>query len=115
MYSQWRGAFAEALDPRLYNIEYLDARVANGTAWFAGNDDAGIVVEIKYFPTGAMAVHGLVAAGDVEAIKALIRDAEAWGKAQGCIGGMISSRPAWAKIMKAEGYSMFQASIWKDL
>lgn len=114
-YQQWRSAFAEAMDPRFYTIDYLDTLVFTGRAFLWANDDAAIVAEFKHFPTGARAIHGLVAAGDLEAIKGLIRTAEAWGKEQGCVGALIESRPAWAKILKAEGYSPFQQSVWKDI
>ncbi len=115
-YARFRAGFAEALDPRLYRIEHLDALVANDRAIFMAAGDAAILFELRTYPTGAKAVHGLVAAGDVARIAGLlIPSAEAWGVAQGCIGATIESRPGWARLLKPHGYAVHQVAVWKDL
>jgi len=115
-YAAFRARFAEALDPRLYGIEHLDALVASGRAIFMAAGDAAILFELRTYPTGARAVHGLVAAGDAERITALlIPSAEAWGVARGCIGATIESRPGWARLLKPHGYAVHQVAVWKDL
>lgn len=114
-YLRFRPAFAEAMDPRLYDIDYLDGLILSGRARFWRTDTAAIVAEIKLFPTGAKVVHGLIAAGDIEGIKSLIPLAEDWGRQVGCIGGMIDSRPGWARAMKSAGYAPHQLALWKDL
>ena len=115
-YGRFRAHFAEALDPRLYEIGHLDALVADGRAVFLAAGDAAIVFELRSYPTGAKAVHGLVAAGDVDRIIGLlIPSAEAWGVAQGCIGATIESRPGWARLLKPHGYAVHQVAVWKDL
>ena len=115
-YADYRPLFAEAMDPRFYNIEYLDKRLIDGTADYFESRNAAIIVEIKTFPAGARAVAGLVAAGDMhEIVNDLIPSAEAWGKAQGCQFGMIESRPGWEKAMKSSGYNVFQVSIIKEI
>jgi hypothetical protein len=115
-YAAFRARFAEALDPRLYRIEHLDALVASGRAIFMAAGDAAILFELRSYPTGAKAVHGLVAAGDVERITGLlIPSAEVWGVAQGCIGATIESRPGWARLLKPHGYTVHQVAVWKDL
>ena len=48
-------ASAEALDPRLYRIEHLDALVASGRAIFMAAGDAAILFELRTYPTGAKA------------------------------------------------------------
>ena len=103
------------MDPRLYDIDYLDGLILSGRARFWRTDTAAIVAEIKLFPTGAKVVHGLIAAGDIEGIKSLIPLAEDWGRQVGCIGGMIDSRPGWARAMKSAGYAPHQLALWKDL
>lgn len=114
-YLRFRETFASAMNQRLYNIDYLDRLILSGRARFWRTDTAAIVAEIKIFPTGAKAVHGLIAAGDLEEIKSLILQAEQWGRDAGCIGGMIDSRPGWAKAMKSAGYAPHQLALWKDL
>ena len=114
-YLHWRDDFAGAMDPRLYTIDYLDGLILCGAARFWRSEDAAIVAELKAFPTGARAVHGLIAAGDKDGIKALIPLAEQWGREMGCIGAMIDSRPGWGRELKAAGYRPFQLALWKDL
>jgi hypothetical protein len=114
-YLRFRDRFAEAMDQRLYNIEYLDALLLSGRAkcWFS--DKAAIVAEIRKFPTGAMAVCGVIAAGDLDQIVKLIPEAEAWGRGYGCQFGMIESTAGWQRVMKKHGYETFQVSLIKEL
>lgn len=115
-YLRWREQFASALDPRLYPIAYLDALVGTFRAQCFTTDRAAIVTEIKTFPTGARAVAGLIAAGDLTEIETvLIPQAEEWGRLNGCAFGMIDSRPGWAKRMKKHGYRTWQVSLIKEL
>lgn len=114
-YAEFRERFAEAMDPAFYTIEYLDWLVHSGAAGLFFADNAAIVVEIKDFPGGARAVHGICAAGDLTEIVDLIVRAEAWGMGLGCTHGMIESRPGWARIMKSHGYAPHQISLVKEL
>lgn len=115
-YLRFRDRFAEALDPRLYSIEYLDDLILSGRAHFFASANAAIVTEFKTFPTGARAVAGLIAAGDLEEISTiLIPRAEEWGRLNGCQFGMIDSRPGWARRMKQHGYETHQVSLIKEL
>lgn len=114
-YLAFRDQFREAMDPAFFTIEYLDNLITSGAAFLFASQDAAIVIEIKQFPGGARAVHGLVAAGNVPEIKKLIERAEEWGRINGCTYGLIESRPGWERLMKAEGYRPFQISIVKEL
>ena len=114
-YSDWRGRFLEAVDQALYPAAWLDQRVSDGTAHFWANEDAAILAEIRTYPGGVIEVHGLVAAGDIEAVKTLIPMAEEWGRKCGATRATIASHPAWARIMRDEGYSPWQLTIAKEL
>lgn len=114
-YQPWRERFAEAMDARLYTIDYLDRRILDGSARIWTSPDAAVITEIKTYPTGARAVHFLIVAGELEAIKAFGPMVEEWAKSLGCVGALIESRPAWAREMKSAGYEVHQVSIWKDL
>lgn len=80
-----------------------------------GNDRAVIVIEVKIYPVGATEVHGLVAAGDLDAILSLIDEAEEWGRAHGVTFAGISSRPGWARTLEGRGYRVWQTHIRKEL
>lgn len=114
-YPRFRPAFEQAMDPRLYQIGYLDGLVHSGRAAFWSNDTAAIVAELKTYPTGALVVEGVVAAGALDGIRMLIPLAEAWGKQHGAVMAMISSRPGWAKALQSAEYAPHQLSIVKDL
>ena len=115
-YLRFRPHFAEVTDPQFYPIEWLDFEVAQGRAWPLIGKDAGLVVEIKKYPGGVKAAHGLVAAGDLgEIINDLIPLAEEWGRKNGCKYGLIESREGWAKALKSHGWNIHQVAILKEL
>jgi hypothetical protein len=114
-YLRFRPLFAEALDPRLYRIDYLDALVASGIGRIWAGEKAAIVAALRRYPTGATVVHGVIAAGDKDEIRKLIPLAEAWGREQGCIGGTIDSREGWQRTLGNDGYRVHQLCLWKDL
>lgn len=115
IYWQWRDRLLAAVDMELYPEAWLDRRVHEGSARVWGNDQGCIVAEIRTYPSGVREVHGLVAAGELAAIKALIPEAEDWGRECGCRRAAIASHPAWARIMRDEGYEPEQLTIAKEL
>jgi hypothetical protein len=115
-YAAWRDAFAGVLDPQRYTIEWLDGLVAEGRAIFWGAEDAAMLTELRRYPTGAMDIHGLVAAGALDTIIGdLIPRAEAWAQTAGCIGAVIDSREGWTRALKASGYRPYQTAVRKEL
>ena len=114
-YTAWRAAFADALDDRFYTIDWLDSRIADGSALCLSSDTAAIVTEIREYPTGAKDIHGLIAAGDLETIvNDLIPAAEALGRQLGCIGAIIESREGWTKVLCGAGYQPYQTAVRKE-
>jgi len=115
-YLDFRPAFLEAMDERYWPADWLDSRVLDGRAQFFRTADAAIVVELRQYPGGAMDVHGLIAAGkQKDIVEVLIPQAEAWGKSQGCIAGVVESRPGWARALKPSGYEISQVTVRKEL
>lgn len=114
-YLVWKPLFEEAIDKALYPDCWLDFEILEGRARFWRNTTAAIVATLKEYPSGAKAVHGLVAAGDLDGIKALIPSAERWGRAEGCIYGEIESAPGWARLMHSAGYEPCQLMLRKQL
>lgn len=111
-----RDLIIAAIDTRLYSIDYLDTLIRNGTAQVRTTDRAAIAFASKHYPTGCRDVHGLVAAGDLrDIVETLIPQAEAWGRANGCSGALIESRPGWARILKHHGYEPHQLAVRKEL
>lgn len=115
-YLRFRQAFAEVMDPRLYTIDWLDRQVVTGGVKFWATEDAAIIAQIKTYPTGAMDIEGLIAAGDMaDIVNLLIPAAEQWAKAVGCIGAIIQSREGWARALKPHGYRIYQTALRKEL
>ena len=114
-YQRFRDDFAAAMDPRLYTIEYLDGLVWSGRAMFLCDDKAAIVFKLKRYPAGALVVEGVIAAGELEGVKTLIAEAEAWGRANGAAMAKIDSRSGWVRALKADGYRLHQSTLIKEL
>lgn len=114
-YNRWRRAFAEVVDERYYPIEWLDSVVTSGAVKVFSNEGAAIIVELKSYPSGAVDVHGLIAAGDLAAIKTLVVEAEEWGCSCGAIAALIESRAGWKREMQSSGYRLHQICIRKEL
>ena len=115
LYQQYRERFREGMDARFYTVEHLDELFVSGRAAILGNELAAIMIEIKPFPGGAVAVNGLVGAGSLDEIKNLIAVASQWGRENGCSHFIIESREGWARALKSEGFAPFQVSIVKEL
>jgi hypothetical protein len=115
-YERFRPIFAEAIDPRLYSIEHLDALLQSGRAQIWVGEAAAIVTEIRTYPAGAAVIHGLVAAGDLdEIVDTLIPRAEAWARSIGCAMAIVESRPGWPRALRQQGYEPHQVSVRKAL
>ena len=114
-YADWRGRFLEAVDEDLHPADWIDAMVATGKWRFWESDKAAILAELNTYPSGVKEVHGIVAAGDLDAIKALIPMAERWGRAGGATRATIQSSPAWSRLMADSGYRVEQVIIAKEL
>lgn len=114
-YQARRSEIAQLLDPRCYSIEWLDNELLNSRALAFGSDTAVIVVALRLYPAGASELHGLVAAGDLGGVVDLIEQAEEWGRAHGLTFACISSRPGWARVLKAKGWQTHQIELRKEL
>lgn len=114
-YPEWRGRLIEAIDEELYPARFLDWLLDSGQARFWASDRAAIVAEMRSYPSGVLEVHGTVAAGELDAIKALIPLAEDWGRSLGATRASIASSPAWARLMKGAGYLPEQLVIARNL
>jgi len=80
--------------------------------WTAPN--AAIVTELRVFPTGLKVINGWLAGGELEGVKALVSQAEAWGKSQGCVkAGISCGRAGWSR--KLDGYAVAGVQLTKEL
>jgi hypothetical protein len=115
-YLEWRPAFVAAMDERLHTGEWLDMRLLSGSVQFWRSARAAAITEIRFYPTGAYDVHGLVAAGDAREVRdRIIPQIEAWGRAIGALGIVIESRPGWARILRGTGFESYQLATRKEL
>lgn len=111
-YLDWRDRFADALDIT-HTADWLDKQVWACVYRLFASKEAAILAEITTHPSGVKSVDGVLAAGDLDGIKALIEQAEAWGIEQGAAFAQIESRPAWAKLLP--DYEINQVKIVKGL
>lgn len=115
-YWRFRDQFAEALDPARYTLEWLDAQVISGAFKIWASEGAAIIAQIETYPTGTMDIHGMLAAGDLaEIVDVLIPQALDYGREIGCLGGIISSRTGWVRVLKQAGWQLHQTELRKAL
>ena len=114
-YPRFRPLLAGAIDGRFHTIEHLDRMILTGRAQYWQGAGAAIVTELRDYP-GCRAVHGLVAAGDLDEIRRiLIPAAEAWGRSRGCAFAIVESRPGWQRVLRNQGYELHQIAVVKGL
>lgn len=114
-YKTHRDEIASLLDPRCHTIDWLDTQLLSGDALAFANATSVIIITVKAYPAGATELHGLVAAGELAGILALIDAAEEWGAKAGITFAVISSRPAWSRVLKNKGYAVKRVELAKDL
>jgi hypothetical protein len=114
-YLRFRSAIADMLDTRFHTIKWLDGEVQSGRARIWATPNAAILATTKAYPTGAKELHGLVAVGDLADIVALIPQAEAWGRREGCIIAVIASRAGWVRTLSRDGWEPHEYTLRKDL
>lgn len=114
-YQRHRGAIAAMLDPRKWPVAWLDEEIASGRATAFGTERACIIAALRRYPGGLVEVHGLCAAGDLDEIVLLVREAEVWGVRHGAETASIASRRGWAKVLAGHGYRESQVMIEKEL
>jgi hypothetical protein len=114
-YQRHRAEIAELLDPRCYEINWLDVEILNGRVLCLDNDEAVIAFKIEQYPAGAKELHGMVAAGALRAILELIDQAEALAREIGVEFAVIASRPGWARVLRDHGYDTHQIMVRKEL
>lgn len=113
-YQRFRDAFVDILDPVFYTPEWLDGEVWSGRMRLFSCEQSAILVSIKSYPTGALELHGQAAVGELETIRSkLIPSSVKWAKDLGCVCTVIESRPGWGKVMKADGFDLYQSSFRK--
>ena len=102
--------------PQLYTAEWLDSRLAEGSAFFFATDKAAMVVELKQYPTGAVVTKAVVAAGEIDRIIEELGPAVTeWGRANGATFEIIQSRDGWAREMRKHGFQEFQRILIREI
>jgi hypothetical protein len=115
IYAEWRDRLIEALDPRYYGPEWLDNMVAGAARLFIGLRSCA-AAELIQFPTGAIDVHVICAAGDpIDARDMIVPQLETWGRMAGALSIIVTSRPAWARILRPSGFEVYKTTVMKEL
>lgn len=114
-YRRRREQIASLLDPRCYNMDWLDVQILNGKAQIFASADAVIITEVRTYPAGAREIHGLCAAGELSAILDLIEEAENWALAEVLDFASVASREGWQRVLAAKGYRPHQVELRKEL
>lgn len=115
-YLLFRDRIAAVLDERLHPLPWLDAQVYAGLVRLLSEGDSCLLYEFRSYPSGAVEIHALVAAGDVDTIAGPIRERfEQIGTDAKCLFATVESRPGWARRLKANDYHTYQVTVRKEL
>lgn len=105
----------ELLDERFYPFDWVESEIAANRIGVMHNEAAVIGFETRQYPGGATEVHGLFAAGDLEAILALIDDVTAGAGELGITVAAIESRGGWQRALKSRGFKQDRVRLVKEL
>lgn len=115
-YCRFRPMFGEVMDERYHTLDWLDQEVFSGRVQFWRSANAAMITEVRGYPTGALDIHALIAAGDLEEIvEEITPRAEAWAREFGCIAAQVESREGWARALRPSGYMTHQLIVRKEL
>lgn len=115
-YLLFRDRIAPVLDQRMHPLAWLDAQVFAGLVRVLSEGDSCLLYEFKSYPSGALEIHAVVAAGDAEVIAGPLREQfEQIGRDAGCLFAGVASRPGWARRLRAEDYHVYQVTVRKEL
>lgn len=92
--------------------DIVDGVLSGHMQLWAGEEGCAIT-EIVVYPNKKV-LHVFLAAGKLEQITKMHKDAVEWGKTQGCDGMTLSGRPGWKKILKKEGWEQQQIVLSKE-
>jgi hypothetical protein len=116
VYLKWRDRLAEANDPVLFPIKYIDAVLADQSAVLFVASKAAMVTRVCLYPGGAKVVRSLATAGDLnEILETLTPQIEAWAKENGCTHSLVEGRDGWRKALAPLGYQHHQTILIKEL
>ena len=106
----------EALDPRFYTAKWLDEQILSGGMMFFADGESAVIFKVDVYPTGWRELRWFACTGDVaELTEKFPPVIEGFAKQVGCKSAKIQSREAWCRIMKGQGYELYQTIIEKDL
>lgn len=112
---RFRAEIEAMLDPRKWPIEWLEARIADGSVTLVENATAVIGIERRHYPGGLVELHVMFAAGDLPSVLELGDLVASGARAAGCDIVAVSSRPGWAKALKTRGFHTTQTTIVREL
>ena len=113
-WARWRDEFAKACDGSHHSIESIEAQLNQGLWKFLEGADCAFVVEVQdYLEVRACQVWW--GAGSLPAIIAALPDLHAWARSQDCTEMLVEGNPAWARVLKAEGYGLWSVTLRRAL
>ena len=87
--------------------------IRSGKAKLWTTPNAALVTLLDTYPTGLKEIRGWLAGGDLEEIKGMIPQIEAYGRAMGCTRAVIHGRRGWLRAF--DGYREAAVTMTKEL
>lgn len=112
-YAAHRDAIAGMLDERKYPLAWVDREVAEGRIAVVGDEVACVGVTRREYPGGAVELHVMFAAGELEACLCI------WDKIEAAAVGFdlaaVESRDGWVRALASRGFAKEQVRLVKGL
>lgn len=112
-YGAHREAIAGILDERKFPLWWVDQEVAAGRIAVIGDEAGCVGVQRREYPGGAVELHVMFAAGELEACLKVWDQIEATAEGFDLAG--VESRIGWKEVLKSRGFRLDQVRLVKDL
>lgn len=112
-YLRHRAEIASLLDERRFPLWWVESQISEGRIALFENDTAIIGVQRNEYPGGLIELQAMFAAGDLDGIKSLEREATEAARLAGCHVTAIESRPGWERVFR--DYRKDQVRLVKEL
>lgn len=112
----WIQEALNAIDRPLYTVEAVETELAANNAMLWLGERSCVVTTLTDFPSvGERVIEVWLAGGDLEEIKDMIPQIEAWAVQAGCTQAEVNGRLGWVRTLAPFGFEYLTTTVRKFL
>ncbi len=96
-----------------FSKDYVRGEIESGRSLLISNADSALVFTARPVPDGRLALYMWLTAGTRNGVVDLVRTAEEWGRAHGCVLAATDCRPGGQKLLP--DYRLNTVTLTKEL